>query len=104
NLLVSVGVTASLGSIQFIAAGIIGTVFVFLLMKETVSSNRGAIIRDRGLQTAGIRILTIAMSVPFAVLFTSTIDDVTSYGAGETLNQSTAIIVGLVIDTLSWVE
>src|SRR5699024_6382654 len=51
NLLDSVGVTASLGSIQFIAAGIIGTVFVFLLMKATVSSNRGAIIRDRGLQT-----------------------------------------------------
>lgn len=102
NLLDSVGVTASLGSIQFIAAGIIGTVFVFLLMKATVSSNRGAIIRDRGLQTAGIRILTIAMSVPFAVVFTSTIDGVTSYGDGEALNQATAINDGLVLDTLSW--
>lgn len=102
NLLDTVGVTASLGSIQFIAAGIIGTVFVFLLMKATVSSNRGAIIRDRGLQTTGIRILTIAMSVPFAVIFTSTIDDVTSYGDGEALNQATAINDGLVLDTLSW--
>ena len=102
NLLDTVGVTASLGSIQFIAAGIIGTVFVFLLMKATVSSNRGAIIRDRGLQTMGIRILTIAMSVPFAVIFTSTIDDVTSYGDGEALNQATAINDGLVLDTLSW--
>lgn len=102
NLLDTVGVTASLGSIQFIAAGIIGTVFVFLLMKATVSSNRGAIIRDRGLQTTGIRILTIAMSVPFAVIFTSTIDDVTSYGDGEALNQATSINDGLVLDTLSW--
>lgn len=102
NLLDSVGVTASLGSIQFIAAGIIGTVFVFLLMKATVSSNRGAIIRDRGLQTTGIRILTIALTVPFAVIFTSTIDDVTSYGDGEALNQATSINDGLVLDTLSW--
>src|SRR5699024_10918334 len=79
-----------------------GTVFFFLLMKATGSSNCGEIIRDRGLQTAGGRILTIAMSAPSAVQLTSTFDGVTSYGDGEALNRATAINNRLVLDALSW--
>lgn len=102
NTLESSGLNSSFRAVRFIAATLIGTGFIIVLMRVISQSKGKATLQDGKVRSLGTRIIVIVLAVPFAAVFTSTVDSMTDKYTKNNFNSASDINANYVVDTLAF--
>lgn len=95
------GLNSSIRSLEFISAAVIGVAFMIVLMRS-LSAGRQRAWQDGSVKNWTLRIFVIMLTIPFATVFTSTINSLTYGITHDNFNAATAANEDYVIDSLSW--
>lgn len=95
------GLNSSVRSLEFISAAVIGAAFMIVLMRS-VSAGRQRAWQDGSVKNWTLRIFVIMLTIPFATVFTSTINSLTYGITHDNFNAAAAANEDYVVDSLSW--
>lgn len=95
------GLNSSIRSLEFISAAVIGVAFMIVLMRS-LSAGRQRAWQDGSVKNWTLRIFVIMLTIPFATVFTSTINSLTYGITHDNFNAATAANEDYVVDSLSW--
>ena len=95
------GLNSSIRSLEFISAAVIGAAFMIVLIRS-VSAGRQNTWQDGSVKNWTLRIFVIMLTIPFATVFTSTINSLTYGITHDNFNAATAANEDYVVDSLSW--
>ena len=105
NTLENMGISSSLTAIRVTAATVIGIAFLYIAMSTISSARIGQVYNTTGarrLKGISTRLVVIVIAVPFAVIFTSTIDTMTRDFTKNQFGSAAGVNNQYVVDTLAW--
>ena len=105
STLENMGISSSLTAIRVTAATVIGLAFLYIAMSTIGSARIGQVYNTTGarrLKGMSTRLLVIVIAVPFAVIFTSTIDTMTRDFTKNQFGSAAGVNNQYVVDTLAW--
>ena len=105
NTLENMGISGSLTAIRVTAATVIGIAFLYVAMSMLGSARIGQMYNTTGarrMRGIGTRLVIIVIAVPFAVVFTSTIDNITRDFTKDKFGSAAGVNNQYVVDTLQW--
>ena len=105
STLENMGISSSLTAIRVTAATVIGIAFLYIAMSTISSARIGQVYNTTGarrLKGMSTRLLVIVIAVPFAVIFTSTIDTMTRDFTKNQFGSAAGVNNQYVVDTLAW--
>lgn len=105
NTLENMGISGSLTAIRVTAATVIGIAFLYIAMSMISSARIGQVYNTTGarrMKGIGTRLVVIVIAVPFAIIFTSTIDTMTRDFTQNEFGSAAGVNNQYVVDTLQW--
>ena len=105
NTLENMGISGSLTAIRVTAATVIGIAFLYIAMSMISSARIGQVYNTTGarrMKGIGTRLVVIVIAVPFAIIFTSTIDTMTRDFTQNEFGSAAGVNNQYVVDTLEW--